>query len=507
MTSLDLPIISAATLLHELTELRAAVQHEGETLYQTWVAQLARPEFAPSAHNLACYLAFRKHDLMPLQLHLMTWGLSSFQHNQSRVLASLDTVLATLHSIVQQQPRPHPIPSEFFHGYQLLEANARTVLGPEPPDRRVRIMVTLPTDAATNYDLVLGMLERGMNCARINCAHDSPDVWAQMLANLRRACAQLGRTCKLFMDLGGPKVRTGEISFGERRRLFPGDTVLLARTAPMANPAYPFQVSCTLPAVLDQVQVGQSVWFDDGKIGAVVQQIVPEGLLLLIVSARPEGARLRPEKGINFPDTMLNVTPLTEKDLLDLDFVVQHADMVGYSFVQSAHDIALLQAAIQQRLADLPPRAPLAIVAKIETRSAITNIPEMIVQAAGQQPFAVMIARGDLAVEVGFEHLHEMQEQILSICEAAHIPVIMATQVLENLAKRGTPSRAEVTDAAFAQRAECVMLNKGSFMLQTVSVLSRMLAALEAHQYKTLAGLRAARIWRDLGPLEPHDPA
>ncbi len=496
MTSLDIPVMDAATLLAELTSLRAAVQREADVIYAAWAARIEGTPFRDSAYNLACYLAFRTYDLTHLQLHLMTWGLSSFQHNQSRVLASLDTVIASVQAMVNGDPRPTPTSSTFFRGYQTLEAHARVVLGDEPADRRVRIMVTLPTEAATNPELVQGFIERGMNCARINCAHDSPEIWQQMLVNLRQACQQSGRNCKVFMDLGGPKVRTAAVSYWDRRRILPGDTLLLTRDEPNATAAYPFQVSCAMPDVIDQVQVGQPVWFDDGKIGTVVQQIIPEGLVLQVLSARPDGARLRVEKGINFPDTVLQVNPLTDKDLEDLDFVVQHADLVGYSFVQHASDIVLLQEEISRRASRRSHTEPLVIVAKIETRTAVANIPEMIIQASSQQPFAVMIARGDLAVEVGFEQLYEMQEQILSLCEAAHIPVILATQVLENLAKRGTPSRAEVIDAAFAQRAECVMLNKGTYMLQTVSVLGRMLAAMEAHQYKTLAGLRAAHMWK-----------
>jgi pyruvate kinase len=141
---------------------------------------------------------------------------------------------------------------------------------------------------------------------------------------------------------------------------------------------------------------------------------------------------------------------------------------VGYSFVQSANDIKLLQQELANRM---PQPREIAIVAKIETPQAVSNLPELIVQAAGQQPFAVMIARGDLAMPtagyayaIGYQRLAEMQEEILWLCEAAHIPVIWATQVLENLVKKGIPSRAEMTDAAMAERAECVMLNKGPFV-------------------------------------------
>ncbi|MCS7003485.1 MAG: pyruvate kinase, partial [Dehalococcoidia bacterium] len=163
-----------------------------------------------------------------------------------------------------------------------------------------------------------------------------------------------------------------------------------------------------------------------------------------------------------------------------------------YSFVQSARDIDLLEAA----LADAPPRArPLSVIAKIETRRAVMNLPEIIVAAAGRRPFGVMIARGDLAVEIGYQRMAEMQEELLWICEAAAIPVIWATQVLESLVKHGTPSRAEMTDAAMAERAECVMLNKGPYIVAGVAALDDVLRRMHAHQLKKTPWLRALRSW------------
>ena len=123
------------------------------------------------------------------------------------------------------------------------------------------------------------------------------------------------------------------------------------------------------------------------------------------------------------------------------------------------------------------------------------NLPEIIVPAAGRQPFGVMIARGDLAVELGFERLAEMQEEILWLCEAAHVPVIWATQVLESLVKQGMPSRGEMTDAAMAARAECVMLNKGPYILEAVEIAGRLLAGWREHQSKKTPRLRALQSW------------
>jgi pyruvate kinase len=166
--------------------------------------------------------------------------------------------------------------------------------------------------------------------------------------------------------------------------------------------------------------------------------------------------------------------------------------MVGYSFVQTADHVAMLQAELAHRRDDWQ---RLGLVGKIETPLAVRNLPEIIVQAAGHQPFAVMIARGDLAVEMGFERVAEMQEQILWLAEAAHVPVIWATQVLENLVKKGLPSRGEMTDAAMAGRAECVMLNKGPNVAGAIDVLDRLLHRMGEHQMKKTPTLRALRSW------------
>jgi pyruvate kinase len=135
------------------------------------------------------------------------------------------------------------------------------------------------------------------------------------------------------------------------------------------------------------------------------------------------------------------------------------------------------------------------LVAKIETKLAVRNLPELIVRGAGAQPLGIMIARGDLAVEVGHRRMAEMQEELLWICEAAHVPVIWATQVLDNFVKKGTRHRGEMTDAAMAERAECVMLNKGPFAGEGVTLLDELLGRMEGHQFKKASRMRALGTW------------
>jgi pyruvate kinase len=484
-------------LLAALQSLRRDVERESSEVADLWRKNIQRESFWPSSQNLAAYLALRRRDLRPLQTALMPWGLSSLGRSESRVLATLDAVIATLGTIVLDrgtpQPKRPPV-NTFFLGERLLAENAEALFGKAPSPRRARIMVTLPPEAATDYKFVYDLTQRGVDCVRINCAHDGASAWEAMIAHVRQSEAETGRTCKVLMDLGGPKGRTGKILLPEpKRRLFIGDRFLLTREAPGDRELCSVQVECQFPEVLDQLQVGAEVWIDEGKLGSQVDAVLPEGLLLRVTRAGEKGERLQPDKGLNFPGTDLNVSPLTEKDLRDLDFVAQHADIVGYSFVQEPSDVVRLQQELLRR--QRGPGHVLGLIAKIETPRAVRHLPELIVEAAGKQPLGVMIARGDLAVEIGFERLAEIQEEMLWVCEAAHIPVIWATQVLENFVKKGTPSRAEMTDAAMAERAECVMLNKGPYVAEAATILDHVLTRMHDHQVKKTSQLRALGMW------------
>jgi pyruvate kinase len=504
-------------LLSTLKLLRQTVESEGKATFDEWNPHIQRIAFIDSALNLAEYLALRRHDLRSLQAALMPWGLSSLGRIEGRVMPNLDAVIATLEVICGSKSNrhsPRPPVEFFFEGDRLLQQHTEELFGESSPHRRVRIMVTLDTEAATNYELVRGFIQRGANCMRINCAHDSPEIWQGAIDNIRRAEREIETSCKIMMDLGGPKIRTGAVlAPHHKKRVFKGDRIVLSRREPesAADPAKSthveyFQTSCTIPSILDLLAVDTPVYIDDGKIWtqvidtqyplaqpAVGNRHEQPGLLLEVTNTSPKGVKLKPEKGMNFPDTVLDLSPLTEQDLTDLDFVAAHADIIGYSFVQRPADIELLQQEVNKRCENR--LSSPAIVAKIETAIAVTNLPELIVYAAGKGSFGVMIARGDLAVQIGYQRLTEIQEEMLWICEAAHIPVIWATQVLENLVKDGIPSRGEMSDVAMSERAECVMLNKGPFIAEAIDILDDVLTRMEAHQLKKTPQLRALHSW------------
>jgi pyruvate kinase len=250
------------------------------------------------------------------------------------------------------------------------------------------------------------------------------------------------------------------------------------------------RVACTLPEVFGDIAKGERIWFDDGRIGGVIRRIGKDFVDVEITQARENGEKLAGDKGINLPDSQLNLPALTSKDIEDLAVVTDIADLVGLSFVQKSSDIDALRA----RLLELG-RPDLGIILKIETRRSFENLPELLFSAMAGKAAGIMIARGDLAVECGYERLAEVQEEILWAAEAAHMPVIWATQVLEALAKTGLPSRAEITDAAMGERAECVMLNKGPYIVVAISMLDDILRRMEAHQSKKRPLLRALKSW------------
>jgi pyruvate kinase len=247
---------------------------------------------------------------------------------------------------------------------------------------------------------------------------------------------------------------------------------------------------------LAQVRPKERVCFDDGKIDGVVRAADATQMTVEITRAKDGGAKLRSDKGINLPDSTLDLPCLTKQDHSDLVFARKNADLIGLSFVRQASDVEELVALLGKSR-----RIP-GVVLKIETPNAFTNLPEILMAALGPVPMGVMVARGDLAVEVGFARLAEVQEEILWLCEAAHLPVIWGTQVLETLAKKGMATRAEVTDAAMSVRAECVMLNKGPHIVEAVEFLDDVLVRMQGHQSKKRTLLRRLAVTKALTAMK-----
>ena len=585
-------------------------------------SQQVHEKHKESARNFLHYLALRQRDIRSLQQKLASCGLSSLGRAESHVLDNVDAVLKVLHLLAGAKlPLSAGEPGDdLLVGRSTLERNTLDLLGRKPAARDVRIMVTMPSEAASDYALVRDLLVAGMDCMRINCAHDDETAWAGMVKNLKRAREETGKHCRILMDLPGPKLRTGPIEplpgvlkWRPRRNRYgsvtkpariwlaakenrgtcppaadatlfvardwleqlspgdtikfldarglsrsmdvveisenavwaechktayvsggtilqviratngktillpaariedippepqpihlkPGDVLILTTTLDAGRPAVcesterilqPATIGVSLPEIFSDVRAGESIWFDDGKIGGVIRSVNPNAIEVEITRARTKGENLWADKGINLPDSKLRLASLTDEDIAHLPFIAANADLVGYSFVRGESDVEQLQAQLGRVGGE-----HLGIILKIETRQAFECLPHLLLAAMRSAAAGVMIARGDLAVECGYERTGELQEEIMWMAEAAHMPVIWATQVLENVAKTGQPSRAEITDAAMAVRAECVMLNKGPYIVQAVQMLDDVLTRMQAHQTKKVSLLRQLNVAR-----------
>ena len=453
---------------------------------------------SPSIRNFIHYLSLRQRDIRLLQDDLARLGLSSLGRAEAHTIYTVDAVLRALGALTGH---PEPVPEApgapgFDAGPALLAGQADALLGPRPAGRDVRIMVTLPGEAARDLLLVRSLIERGMNVARINCAHDDAETWARMASTVRDAAEMARRPCLVQMDLGGPKLRTGPCA--QEVPVRAGDALLLTRNGEPGGPSSIgpdgairlAHVACSLPEVLDQVEPGDRLFIDDGKIGGLIEAVDDHAAHVRITQAKARGSILRGDKGINLPDSQLDLPALTEKDRSDLLPVAHLADIVALSFVERPQDVVELDEELCRLGATLT-----GLVLKIETRRGFSRLPQILLEAIGTRPLGVMIARGDMAVECGYERLAEIQEEMLWLCEAAHVPVIWATQVLEELVKKGLPSRGEMSDVVMASRAECVLLNKGPNVGMAVGVLDRLLRRMGEHQVKKTPTLRALRSW------------
>ena len=561
-----------------------------------------------SLENLHAYLALRAHDLRPFQQDLQRLGLASLEHAEPHVLATLRAILTNLYLLDGQRPdpaAPPPSADAFGAGPTVLIRNTDRLFGPPPERRRARIMITLPDEAAEDPLLLQSLLKGGMDCARINCAYGDQAAWSRVIDQVRDAESVTGRSCRLFMDLRGPKLRTGRMEleptvlkirpqrasngrvlrpariwltdspqpqpeklaadasllldgawwrqavpgnwirlrdargsnrnwrvtetaangcWAESRKttyvangtLFklqhekgrttaqtgleslppqesrveirPGDVLYLVRGGEPGTPSVhdlsgrllrPATIPLEVPEVFRDARAGESVGFDDGRISGVIEQADGGRIKVRIRHTRRPLERLSSDKGVNLPETALDLPALCDEDLRDLAFVARHADIIGLSFTNGAADVRFLH----QHLQELG-REDVGVIFKLETRHGCANLSAILLEAMSLPNFGVMIARGDLAAECGFESLAELQDDILRLCEAAHVPVTLATGVLEGLARRGHPVRAEITDAAMAQRAECVMLGKGSCITRALSTLDELLCRMQQREFK-----------------------
>ena len=555
--------------------------------------------YLQSAKNLIHYQEFRKFDTSRLKKKLNYLGFSKLSRTEGNILASLITTRGLLRYLAGGKNKKVYDPYlSIKRSEKLRGKNANALLGASPAKRNARIMVTLPSEAAYNQDLVAKMIKSGMDNARINCAHDDKATWKMMIDNVSNQGKKLGKNVKIFMDLGGPKIRTGPLKRGPEVIKFKPTKDLLGKVdVPLevlfidqnreSKPHTPFipiplalinsvktgdvlsirdsrnkkrefiikqkgndefvaelyatsfissglelklkrtkinyiigsmpkaiiglklnigdtlvlngkpiigenkivdkngklirhaHVSCTLPEVVDYIKKGETILFDDGQIKGVVRALGKQKVYIKITNAKAGGSNLNEDKGINLPHTDLPISGLTKKDKEDLKFVVKYADVINFSFVNTVKDVQdLLNMLKKYKVA----KDKIGLILKIETAKGFKNLPDIILTAMQIYPIGVMIARGDLAVECGWEKLGILQHEIMRVSESAHIPDIWATQVLENLAKKGIPNRSEITDVTIGERTDCIMLNKGPYISEVMSLIDKIYSRIKLYE-------------------------
>ncbi len=335
-------------------------------------------------------------------------------------------------------------------------------------DKRTKIVATLGP-ASANRDIFKQMVDAGLNAVRLNFSHGNHQSHADTVAMVRTVARETGLSIPIIGDLRGPHIRVGDVENGQVR-LESGQPFILTPTEIIGNTE---QVSVSFPKLAGDLKIGSKLLIDDGSIQMCVTKLHGDGRIEGIIE---HGATLSSRRGINVPSVNLSLPPLTQKDLLDIDFAIeQNLDFLALSFVQSANDIQTLKTLLAAKNSDI------AVIAKIEMSGAVNDIERIVLEAD-----AVMVARGDLALEMSFSEVPIAQKRIIATCRKHAVPVITATQMLESMISANKPTRAEVTDVANAifDGTDAVMLSGetaiGQYPAETIATMSRVAARAEA---------------------------
>jgi pyruvate kinase len=330
--------------------------------------------------------------------------------------------------------------------------------------KKTKIICTIGPSVET-VEKISGLIEEGMDAARLNFSHSNLETHELYLKNIREACKQTGKNIAIIQDLQGPKIRVGKLENGFIA-LIEGETVKIISDEIIGNSE---TFSTSYPGIIYDAMQGETILLDDGNLKLQIVSI--DKNLKEIVCKVLTGGILKERKGINLPHTEINLPSLTEKDLIDLDFGLKHnIDFIAMSFVRSADEIKLLRGILKSKNKNIP------IIAKIERPEAIKNIDEII-----HESDLVMVARGDLGVEISAEEVPLLQKMIIKKCNEKIKPVITATQMLESMINEPTPTRAEASDIAnsILDGTDCVMLSAetsiGKYPIESVRIMKKII--------------------------------
>lgn len=370
--------------------------------------------------------------------------------------------------------------TKYFH--QQMDNQA----GIEHHVHRTKIVATVGP-ACDSYEQLLGLVKAGVNVFRLNFSHGSHEDKARIIDHIRKINSTEPYNIAILGDLQGPKLRVGEIK-DNALEVKAGDILTFTNEKVVGTLE---RIYVSYPNLAGDVKIGNTIMIDDGKIEVVVREVTKEGDVKVEVKL---GGILSSKKGINLPDTKISLPALTDKDLVDLEFIIdQQLEWVALSFVRSVKDIVIIKSKLQER------KSKTKVIAKIEKPEALTNIREIILESDG-----IMIARGDLGVEMPVEQVPLIQKQIIRKCLHRAKPVIVATQMMESMIERTKPNRSESSDVANAvlEGADAVMLSgetaTGNHPALVVETMKKIILEVERNEYRYNRE-------EDLKPL-PHSP-
>jgi pyruvate kinase len=359
--------------------------------------------------------------------------------------------------------------------------------GIEHTYHKTKIVATVGP-ACDTYDQLLELIKCGVNVFRLNFSHGTHEDKAQVIEYIREINKKEPYNISILGDLQGPKLRVGEME-GGAIDIVPGDILTFTNEKLIGTKE---RIYVSYPDLHVDVKVGNIILVDDGKLEVRVKKIQKNNDVQVEVIM---GGKLSSKKGINLPDTKISLPALTDKDLADLDFIIdQELDWVALSFVRSVKDIIILRNKLDER------KSKTKIIAKIEKPEAVNNIRDIIVESD-----AIMIARGDLGVELPVEQIPLIQRQIIRKCLHRAKPVIVATQMMESMIDRNKPNRSEITDVANAvlEGTDAVMLSgetaTGMHPKLVVETMRKIIMEVERTEYKYDRG-------ESLQP-QPHSPS
>jgi len=345
--------------------------------------------------------------------------------------------------------------------------------GLEHTYHRTKIVATVGP-ACDTYDKLLELVKAGVNVFRLNFSHGTHENKAIIIEHIRKINKTEPYNIAILADLQGPKLRVGEIENGGLK-IERGDVLTFTSKEKVVGTKDRIYVS--YPDLHNDVNEGEKILIDDGKLEVVVTSITPSGDVKVTVT---HGGMLLPKKGVNLPDTDISLPAMTEKDFEDFEFIVKHElDWMALSFVRKAEDIINLKKLVADR------KSPVKVMAKIEMPSALADLRNIIVESDG-----VMVARGDLGVELPIEKVPMAQRDIIRKCIHRGKPVIVATQMMESMIDHVKPNRSEITDVANAviEGADAVMLSgetaTGQHPTLVVETMRKIIMEVERTEYR-----------------------